>query len=113
VIGEKARSRLANTEAELSKIVRTIAEDLGWRVFWTRDNYSGASSGSRKIRSVGGTSKGYPDLTLARNHNVLWIELKVNGNGMSVEQIQWMRDLPVVVLVTDRWSSEEVRRLLA
>jgi hypothetical protein len=106
-------ARLAGDETELSKVVRTVAEELGWRVFWTRDNYPGASSGSRRIRSVGGTSKGYPDLTLARNNNVLWIELKMSGNDMSVEQMAWSRDLPSVVMVTDRWSLEEVRRLLA
>jgi hypothetical protein len=105
VIGEKARARLANTEAELSKIVCDIAHDLGWRVY----RQPVAARHPRSVKDA----VGYPDLTLARNHNVLWIELKVGGNGMTVEQMQWMRDLPVVVLVTDRWSAEEVRRLLA
>ena len=104
MIGEKSRPRLADTEAKLSKIVCDIAHDLGWMVY-----RQPIAKGVRPVKDA----VGYPDLTLARNHNVLWIELKVAGNGMSPEQMEWMRHLGPVVLVTDRWSTEEVRRLLA
>lgn len=104
MIGEHARPKLASTEAELSKIVCDIAHDLGWRVFRLP-----IAKGSRPVKDA----IGYPDLTLARNHNVMWIELKVGGNTMSLEQIEWARALGRVLIVTDRWEIEELRGLLA
>ena len=104
MIGEHARPKLASTEAELSKIVCDIAHDLGWRVFRLP-----IAKGVRPVKDA----VGYPDLTLARHGRVMWVELKAGGNGMSPDQLRWASALGDVIMVTDRWSINEVRDLLA
>lgn len=78
------------TEAELKRAVVDLALRLGWRVHETPQ--------AKPRRPVKGQSSGYPDLTLARNGKVLWLELKQETGRTFVEQAQWGAHLP-----PDRW----------
>jgi hypothetical protein len=73
------------TESELRAIVVKMAHELGWRVF---------SLPIAKTRRPVKDATGYPDLTLARDRRVLWIELKQQDASLRTEQFGWMRALP-------------------
>ena len=73
------------TEAELRAKVVALAHLLGWRVFSLA-----IAQQRRPVRDA----SGYPDLTLARARDVLWIELKAEDGRLSEAQLDWMRDLP-------------------
>lgn len=82
---------LRNTsEATLKAAVLELAYREGWLVFHlTNDTRSRNTS----------KGKGYPDLTLARERQVLWIELKRETEVQSKEQLAWMLSLPHVHVV--------------
>jgi hypothetical protein len=73
------------TEAELRSTVVEQAHARGWRVF---------SLPIAKTRRPVKDAVGYPDLTLARQRRVLFIELKTEHGVQSAEQMRWMIDLP-------------------
>lgn len=78
------------TEAELRKRVVDMAHRYGWMVF---------SLPIAKTRRPVKDASGYPDLTLARDRRVLWIELKQDNGTMRHEQMIWMHELPEVHVI--------------
>lgn len=78
------------SEAELRAKVVQLAHVLGWRVF--------SLAIAQQRRPVKDAS-GYPDLTLARGRDVLWIELKREDGNLSAEQMAWMGELPRVLVI--------------
>lgn len=70
------------TEAELKGVVIAMAHERGWMVFHL-PNRPQTNSGN-----------GYPDLTLARDGEVLWLELKTQTGTLSIEQVAWSMALP-------------------
>ena len=89
------------TENELKRAVLAIAKDRGWLVYHVTQS---------KVR--GSQGKGYPDLTLARNGTVLWLELKQESGVLSTEQAAWGRNLPSWAVVRPS-DLERVERMLA
>ena len=73
------------TEAELSKAICDLAHALGWEVFRLPVN--------RTVRPVK-DAVGYPDLTLARRHEVVFMELKSDKGEVSDDQWRWGVALP-------------------
>ena len=71
------------TEAELKDEVLRIAYKNGWSVH---------HSPARWQRNGGGS--GYPDLTCARDGEVVWLELKQQDGKLSHEQTVWQQALP-------------------
>jgi hypothetical protein len=93
------------TEAELRKKVVDLAHALGWRVF---------SLPIAKTRRPVKDATGYPDLTLARDRRILWIELKADDGVLSDEQMQWMHELPWMEVVRPNdYITGKVGRMLA
>lgn len=78
------------TEAELRQRVVKLAHDLGWMVF--------SRPMSQERRPVK-DAIGYPDLTLARDGLVIWLELKVEKGFPSEDQLRWIRALPNAHLI--------------
>lgn len=74
------------TEAELKREVVKMAKAKGWAVHETPQ--------IKPRRPVKGQSNGYPDLTLARDEEVLFLELKDQTGIVDVEQVRWMMALP-------------------
>lgn len=73
------------TEAELRARVVDIAHQLGWRVF---------SLPIAKTRRPVKDAVGYPDLTLARRGEVIWVELKADNGVTTPAQLAWWKELP-------------------
>ena len=91
------------TENDLKRHVLSLAYRNGWAVY---------NVPQRTMLNGGG--KGYPDLTLARDREVLWIELKAQDGLMSIEQYAWSQTLPSYHIVRPNdWESGHVQRLLA
>jgi len=78
------------SEAELRARVVDMAHLLGWRVF---------SLPMARTRRPVKDAVGYPDLTLARRGDVIWIELKAEDGRLSEEQMGWMKALPMMLVV--------------
>ena len=76
------------TENELKRNVLRDAYAAGWAVYHVPQ---------ATMRNGGGV--GYPDLTLARDGQVLWMELKQEKAQLSVEQRFWYAALPMVYII--------------
>lgn len=73
------------TESELRARVVDLAHRAGWLVF---------SLPIAKTRRPVKDAVGYPDLTLARNLRVMFVELKQDRGVLSPAQLVWLRHLP-------------------
>ena len=93
------------TETELKAKVLTLAYANGWAV------YHVTHSPQRGKQGIG-----YPDLTLARDGHVLWMELKQEKAQPSPEQWYWYEALGRhnwnLIRPSD-WESGRVAELLA
>ncbi len=78
------------TEVELKGVVRKMAVAQGWAVYETEQG----SSNKPRRPPRGATNSGYPDFTLARDGEVLWIELKQQNGVQDQAQVDWMVALP-------------------
>ena len=91
------------TENELKQRVLKLAYENGWAVYHVPQ---------ATMRNGGGV--GYPDLTLARDGEVLWIELKREGGNLTREQAVWISILPAAhVIRPEHWRNGRVAELLA
>ena len=93
------------TEAQLKERVLTLAHAAGWRIYHRPARYQ---------RNGGGS--GYPDLTLARHGQVIWIELKADKGVMSDAQVAWSDALGEArchVIRSEDIESGRIGRLLA
>ena len=71
------------TENELKQQVLKEAYRQGWAVFHMTQSTIRGSQGA-----------GYPDLTLARDGEVLWLELKQQHGTLTPQQKMWQLALP-------------------
>jgi hypothetical protein len=73
-----AAPRPPTTENELKHAVLRLAKQNGWAVYHVPQT---------TMRNGGGS--GYPDLTLARDGEVIWIELKQQAGKPTDLQLLW------------------------
>ena len=71
------------TENELKGYVLQIAYRNGWQVYHVP-----------QATMHNGGGRGYPDLTLARDGEVLWLELKQEAGKLTSDQAGWQLALP-------------------
>jgi hypothetical protein len=91
------------SEAELKKLVLKCAYEHGWAVYHVTHSPVRGSQGI-----------GYPDLTLARDGEVLWLELKREGGSLTLQQAAWIAILPAAhVIRPEHWRNGRVGELLA
>jgi hypothetical protein len=76
------------TENDLKRAVLRRAYMRGWAVYHVTQ---------QKHHNGGGA--GYPDLTLARDREVLWIELKQQDADLTPEQRLWHDALPAAHVI--------------
>lgn len=77
------------TENELKREVTQLAYRNGWAVY-----HLPQAKPRRPVRTQGqSTAVGYPDLTLARDGEVLWLELKQQAESPSTAQLAWAQAL--------------------
>jgi len=94
----------AMTENGLKQVVLSLAYANGWAVYHVPQ---------ATITHKGG-GRGYPDLTLARDGEVLWIELKAEDGKLTPEQEAWMIALPAAHVIRPfDWERGRVHELLA
>ena len=74
------------SESELKRTIVKMAVKQGWAVHETPQ--------IKPRRPVKGQSNGYPDLTLARDEEVLFLEVKDQKGVQDIEQVRWMMALP-------------------
>jgi hypothetical protein len=82
------------TEDELLTAITEAATYLGWR--WTHTRRSD------KAQIMG--HSGFPDLVLARNGKVFFLELKAEKGRTSPDQVAWLEELAPCGC-QDTWSS--------
>jgi hypothetical protein len=70
------------TENQLKTAVVALARRCGWSVYHVT-----------QARHPNGGGRGYPDLTLARAGEHLWLELKQEKAAPTMEQLLWMAAL--------------------
>lgn len=93
------------SERELKAAITKLALRLGWSVF--------GNAQAKGLRPIS-TSAGYPDLTLAREGRVLFLECKAVRGVTSPAQDHWMRELPNAHVVRPMdWYAGKVAELLA
>ena len=93
------------TENELYAKVKTYAIDHGWLPFHLPQN--------RTVRPVK-DAIGYPDLTLARDGQVIFMELKTEGGKLSQAQMRWRLELPAYYVIRPSdWEIGLVAELLS
>lgn len=66
------------TENELKQLVVALARRNGWAVYHVTQQ-----------QHHNGGGRGYPDLTLARDSEHLWLELKQERGVPTAEQLAW------------------------
>jgi Holliday junction resolvase len=91
------------TENELKHAVLRLAKQNGWAVYHVP-----------QARIANGGGAGYPDLTLARDGEVLWIELKQQKAQPTALQLEWAAALgrPWHLIRPSDWDSGRVGELL-
>jgi len=100
--GQKAKETM--TENGLKQVVLSLAYKNGWAVYHVPQ---------ATITHKGG-GNGYPDLTLARDKEVVWMELKAENGTLTPEQVMWKTALPFAhVIRPSDWHSGRVHELLA
>ena len=94
---------VALTENTLKTMVLRAAYENGWIVY-------------HEVQSMkrNGGGAGYPDLTLARDKEVIWLELKQEKAQPTPQQWAWLAALPAAhVIRPSDWYSGRVAELLS
>ncbi len=98
------------TEAEFQRQVVKVAEMYGWRTSHVKRARQGRVW-------VTPTAKGFPDLTLVRPPQLVFLELKKVGGRATPEQIEWVAALQqcagVEAYIVGPADADEVWALLA
>ncbi len=85
---EASDHALPMSETELKGHVLKMAYEQGWLV------YHVTHSPQRGRQGIG-----YPDLTLARDGEVLWLELKTQKGELEPMQVVWQQELPMYEVI--------------
>lgn len=79
------------TEAQFQQTVIMFAQLRGWLVHHTRPALRQSGGWSTPIQG----NRGFPDLVLARNGTVLFVELKSATGRLSVDQKSWLEAIGI------------------
>jgi len=90
------------TEDELLTAITVAATYLGWRFHHVR----------RSDKALQQGHSGYPDLTLARNGRVLFLELKRQDGRITPDQVAWLTALGPDAMQVRPADLDDVLRLL-
>jgi len=93
------------TESELQSAVIEMARLFGWLVHHDRPSQNSKGRWSTAIQG----DPGFPDLVLARDGVVLFVELKSAKGKMSDAQTEWFTALSGGPVVGQIWRPEDLR----
>jgi hypothetical protein len=91
------------TEAELQAAVIDLAHVYGWKVAHFRP----AQTAKGWRTPVGADGKGFPDLLMVRDADLLAIELKTERGMNTPEQEAWLRAFLPIALLAAVWRPAE------
>lgn len=100
--------RLPMSEAQFTETVIQLAQLLGWRVAHFRP----AIDRRGQWRTPMSGDKGFPDLVLARDGEVLFVELKTATGRLSLDQKAWGAAIGDEFLVWRPTDMSEIRERL-
>lgn len=85
------------TEEQLKAAVLELATMYGWKVFSVTNSTRLIKKGAGfiRVKNINPQGNGYPDLTLARQGRILFVELKQDGRYPEPEQREWLDALAV------------------
>ena len=93
------------SEAQFQRLVIDTAKIYGWLVQHARTTRVARPDGSVRHATAISGNVGFPDLVLARNGRLFFIELKVGRNKPTKAQTQWLNQLAGVVGSASDWVS--------
>lgn len=82
---------MKQSETQFQDAVAAFARLKGWRVFHPRKSRTGSGGWATAVQYDG---VGFPDLTLARDHRVMFFELKSESGRATESQLVWLDTLP-------------------
>ena len=91
-IDEQTAKARAMSESQLFDEVAKILKRCGWRYH----HVPATAYRKNHIR------RGFPDITAVKGVRLLFMELKREGQALSDEQVEWMNDLLLVQVVSDK-----------
>lgn len=101
------------TEADLQAAVIDLARVCKWRVHHSRTAWVQRRDGSTYHATPLTGDPGFPDLVLARDGQVLFVELKSERGRLSPDQQAWISALHEVrVLRPHDWYSGQIAEVL-
>jgi hypothetical protein len=80
-------------EADLQAAVIDLAHLYGWRIFHARPAQNARGNWRTPVSADGA---GFPDLVMARKHEVVIVELKSQAGRLRPEQTEWLADLAAI-----------------
>lgn len=97
-----------DSEKVLTKRVIEFGQGRGWKIAHFRPAWYGEGKNRRMITAVAGDGKGFLDLLCLRERVVV-IELKMDGNTPTPEQLEWIEawrraGVPAYVIYPDLWD---------
>jgi hypothetical protein len=96
---------LALSEAQFQQRIVQYAEARGWLVSHVQ-SVTMAGKGGRVIRQTP-AAKGFPDLTLARDGKVWFMEVKSESGAVSADQLNWLWKLSGVDRAASFWNGRQ------
>jgi hypothetical protein len=96
---------LALSETEFQQRIVQYAQLRGWLVSHVQ-SVTMAGKGGRVIRQTP-AAKGFPDLTLARDGQVWFMEVKSERGAVSADQLNWLWKLSGVDRAASFWNGRQ------
>lgn len=96
-------------EDEFRRKIVKLAHLHGWKVaYWHRL----PTKGQEWRTPVGGDAKGFPDLTLARDPRLIFVELKGERGRLAPEQKEWLNLLALCGAEVYVWKPKDYEHAL-
>ena len=96
------------SERDFQTMVIDLARQTGWRLAHFRP---GKTAGGRWATQMSGDI-GFPDLTLVRDHHLIFAELKSEVGKATDDQVRWVNDLDQVDYIDAQfWRPSDLDRI--
>lgn len=84
----------SGSEAAFQQQIEQLAALYSWRAYHAPDNIPRQTRGGRVVKQR--VTRGFPDLVLLRDGDLIFAELKSETGKATVEQLGWLHELEAV-----------------